>query len=37
VTYAGVIVSVLASAGVAMWVPTRRATRLDPVRSLRAE
>jgi putative ABC transport system permease protein len=37
VTYAGVIVSLAASAALAMWVPMRRATRLDPVRSLRAE
>jgi predicted permease len=37
VTYAGVILSLAASAAVAMWVPIRRATRLDPVRSLRAE
>jgi putative ABC transport system permease protein len=36
-TYAGVVFAVVASAAVAMWVPTRRATRLDPVRSLRAE
>jgi putative ABC transport system permease protein len=36
-TYAGVVLTVVASAAVAMWVPTRRATRLDPVRSLRAE
>jgi putative ABC transport system permease protein len=36
-TYAGVVVTVLASAALAMWVPTRRATRLDPVRSLRAD
>ncbi|MGH9312822.1 MAG: FtsX-like permease family protein, partial [Vicinamibacterales bacterium] len=37
VTYAGVLGTVAASAVVAMWVPMRRATRLDPVRSLRAE
>ena len=36
-TYAGVVAAVLASAAFAMWVPMRRATRLDPVRSLRAE
>jgi putative ABC transport system permease protein len=37
VTYAGVVVAILASAALAMWVPMRRAVRLDPVRSLRAE
>jgi predicted permease len=36
-TYAGVVAAVFASAALAMWVPMRRATRLDPVRSLRAE
>jgi putative ABC transport system permease protein len=37
VTYAGVVIAILASAALAMWVPMRRATRLDPVRSLRAD
>ena len=37
VTYAGVVCAVLVSALGAMWVPARRAIRLDPVRSLRAE
>jgi predicted permease len=36
-TYLGVVLAVMASAGLAMWTPMRRATRLDPVRSLRAE
>jgi putative ABC transport system permease protein len=37
VTYAGVVLSIVASAALATWVPMRRATHLDPVRSLRAE
>ncbi len=37
VTYAGVVAAIMASAALAMWVPMRRATRLDPVRSLRAD
>jgi putative ABC transport system permease protein len=37
VTYAGVVTAIVASAALAMWVPMRRATRLDPVRSLRAD
>jgi putative ABC transport system permease protein len=37
VTYAGVVAAILASAALAMWMPMRRATRLDPVRSLRAD
>jgi putative ABC transport system permease protein len=37
VTYAGVLAAVSGSALLAMWIPMRRATRLDPVRSLRAE
>jgi len=37
VTYAGVVGAVVVSALGAMWVPARRAIRLDPVRSLRAE
>ena len=37
VTYAGVVAAIMSSAALAMWVPMRRATRLDPVRSLRAE
>jgi putative ABC transport system permease protein len=37
VTYAGVVMSIVASAALAIWVPMRRATRLDPVRSLRAD
>jgi predicted permease len=36
-TYGGVVSAVFASALGAMWVPARRAMRLDPVRSLRAE
>ena len=36
-TYAGVVAAILGSATLAMWTPTRRATRLDPVRSLRAD
>jgi predicted permease len=36
-TYAGVVAAVAISSLLAMWMPTRRATRLDPVRSLRAE
>jgi predicted permease len=37
VTYAGVVLSIVASAVLAMWVPMRRAMHLDPVRSLRAD
>jgi len=36
-TYGGVVGAVVVSALGAMWVPARRAIRLDPVRSLRAE
>jgi predicted permease len=36
-TYGGVVFAVFTSAVGAMWVPARRAMRLDPVRSLRAE
>jgi putative ABC transport system permease protein len=36
-TYGGVVISIVASAALAIWVPMRRATRLDPVRSLRAD
>ena len=37
VTYAGVVLSIVASAALATWVPMRRATHLDPVRSLERE
>ena len=31
VTYAGVVLSIVASAALATWVPMRRATHLDPI------
>jgi predicted permease len=37
VTYGGAILAIAGSAVLAMWIPMRRATRLDPVKSLRAE
>jgi putative ABC transport system permease protein len=36
-TYGGVLFALALSAAVALWVPTRRAIRLDPARSLRSE
>ncbi len=36
-TYAGVTAVVLGAALAAMWVPVRRAIRLDPIRTLRSE
>ena len=37
ITFAGVATIVLAAATVALWLPARQATRIDPVRSLKAE
>jgi ABC-type antimicrobial peptide transport system permease subunit len=37
IAYAGVISLVLAIAAVATYVPARRASRIDPIRALRAE
>jgi putative ABC transport system permease protein len=34
-TFAGVAVMLLASAGLASWLPARRAARIDPVATLR--
>ena len=37
VTYAGALVVILAAAALASYVPARRAARIDPVETLRAE
>jgi ABC-type antimicrobial peptide transport system permease subunit len=37
VTFVGVPAVLLAVAGLAAWVPARRATRIDPVRALKAD
>ena len=36
-TYGGVVAAVLLSSALAMWMPAHRASRIDPVTSLRAE